>query len=189
MLRQTVIVIGRYRWFPKAVAFRNDYCRNCGNETIAFAERTFDALHVFWIPLLPLGFWTNWFCCTCSRLAHAPTTGVRRPVRILLTIFLLLLSLSGWLILLSQDTDPAEITFLLGYAGVTTVGFLLAFFWAWRYTPDNFRQALANVKPFSELDCPLCGAILLRSIEGQSCQQCGAEYRPLASNRDELIVP
>ncbi len=70
-----IVIWGRYRFFAKHVAFRNDFCLRCGEETIALAERTFDVLHFFWLPFLPVGFWRRWFCSECGyKPSHPPRT-------------------------------------------------------------------------------------------------------------------
>ena len=50
----------------RRAAFRNDDCRTCAAERLSMLVRTFDALHVYWIAVLPLGFWSRWHCTTCA---------------------------------------------------------------------------------------------------------------------------
>jgi hypothetical protein len=63
-----ILVHGFYRFKPKRVAFRNDFCLACAKAVRAFQVRTFDVLHVFWIPLLPV-----W---------HRPKCGIRRVAEV-----------------------------------------------------------------------------------------------------------
>ena len=49
------VIHGAYHFWPKRVAFRNDYCFTCGQACRAVAIRTFDVGHIFWIPILPVG--------------------------------------------------------------------------------------------------------------------------------------
>ena len=58
-----VIIHGVYHWSPKQVEFRNDYCLSCSAQRRAIRVRTFDVAHLFWIPILPLGFWKRWKRC------------------------------------------------------------------------------------------------------------------------------
>jgi len=51
-----LIINGIYRFRPKHVAFPNDYCLSCSQPRRSVQIRTFDTLHIFWIPILPLGF-------------------------------------------------------------------------------------------------------------------------------------
>lgn len=49
------------------MAFRNDYCLARGEERRAVQVRTFDVGHIFWIPILPAGFWKRWVCTVCGK--------------------------------------------------------------------------------------------------------------------------
>lgn len=55
-----IVAYGFYSWFPRRTAFRRDYCRVCKCETTSFLLRTFKVFHLFWIPLVPLGFWGSY---------------------------------------------------------------------------------------------------------------------------------
>jgi hypothetical protein len=56
--------------FPRRVAFRNDYCMACNAPRRAVQIRTLDVIHLYFIPLLPLGLWKRWCCCTCGMNPH-----------------------------------------------------------------------------------------------------------------------
>jgi hypothetical protein len=64
------IIHGIYHWRPRRTAFRNDYCRACKAQTVSVLIRTVDVLHLFWIPVLPLGVWSRWFCMRCKSRPH-----------------------------------------------------------------------------------------------------------------------
>ncbi len=64
------IVTGAYHFWPKRVAFRNDYCLSCQAPRRSIAVRTFDVGHLYWIPILPVGFWRHWKCTACNRDPH-----------------------------------------------------------------------------------------------------------------------
>ena len=65
-----LIVRGSYHFWPKRVAFRNDYCLRCQAPRRSIAIRTFDVRHLFWIPILPVGFWKRWQCEVCGQAPH-----------------------------------------------------------------------------------------------------------------------
>src|ERR1035438_6787107 len=66
-----LIVRGAFHFRPKRVAFRDDYCLSCRAPRRAVAVRTFDVGHIFWIPILPVGFWRHWVCSVCGGDPHA----------------------------------------------------------------------------------------------------------------------
>ena len=67
-----LLVHGRYFWARRILAFRNDYCLTCRAARMAFLHRTFDVFHLFWIPVLPLGFWQRWRCGVCGAEPQTP---------------------------------------------------------------------------------------------------------------------
>ena len=75
-----LLVHGAYHFWPKRVAFRNDYCVTCDGPRRAIAVRTFDVGHVFWIPILPVGFWRHWVCSACKRNPHV-TSKMGRSIK------------------------------------------------------------------------------------------------------------
>src|ERR1700686_3493787 len=46
-----LIIRGSYHFWPKRVAFRNDYCLRCQAPRRSIAIRTFDVGHLFWNPI------------------------------------------------------------------------------------------------------------------------------------------
>lgn len=176
-----LVLTGTYNFLPRIVAFRSDFCRSCQSDTISFGRRTVDAFHVFWIPLVPLGIWTRWFCNSCGERPHNPTT-VRRPVRLFVVFFFFLLSVMLWFLVLfalftSVSQSPEARGFLVA-ALVMTVLLVLSIFWAWEFQSDKFKSRLSEVQPFSGHACPLCSGSLVIS-DKLTCRDCGAENRPL----------
>ncbi len=157
-----------------------DYCRRCPGKTIAIAERTFDVLHVLWIPLLPLWFRTRWYCGICRRRPHDPPE-TRGPVRLLAAAFFLALAALFWIMHFLDLTDPAFSTDPVVYRSLAiamTVLFVLAAVWAGRYRDDGFAAHLEDVAPFEGHVCPMCdGQLEIRHT--LKCRDCGAEHRPL----------
>ncbi len=45
------LIHGVYRFWPKKVAFRNDFCLSCEAPRRSIAVRTFDVGHVYWSRL------------------------------------------------------------------------------------------------------------------------------------------
>src|SRR5690349_21622497 len=66
-----LVIHGTYHFGRRILAFRNDYCLTCAGPRLANLHRTFDVLHVFWLPILPLGSWSRWKCGTCGSNPHA----------------------------------------------------------------------------------------------------------------------
>ena len=148
--------------------------------TISIRERTFDVLHFFWIPLMPIGFHSRWLCGRCRQEPHEPQE-VRGPVRVIAMLFFLVLAALFWYLWLFDIVDPGfseDPTVYLGLAIFATIMLLLTVFWARRYDSDNFAALIAAVEPFDGFNCPLCDGPL-DIHHTLKCRDCGAEHEPL----------
>jgi hypothetical protein len=170
-----LVIHGIYHWRPKRIAFRNDYCRACKAQTVSVLIRTLDVLHLFWIPILPLGAWSRWFCMRCnSRPHHAVVT--RRGFKIAGAGALALMTLGVW-VPLPPDADGMWIIWLLRFGLLVALAFTIRSIFTHR--PEaKLRELLATVPPFEGRSCPLCGGELLGTPD-LVCLTCGAAHRPL----------
>jgi hypothetical protein len=62
-----LIVYGTYRIAPRLVGYRNDWCNHCEKPILAQRWRAFYLGHIFWIPIVPLGFYKTWRCKACTK--------------------------------------------------------------------------------------------------------------------------
>ena len=178
------IVAGIYNWSARLVAFRRDLCASCQCETLALGTRTLDFFHVFWIPVLPLGRWTRWRCAVCGKNPSV-ATAVRRPFRILLWLFFVLIVLA--MLSVAEEISTYDYSSWISRALAGTL-VVLTGWWALRPTgSETYQQRRAAVQPYSDDACPLCGAHLVRSLTDNSCSGCAAEHRPLIKETDALV--
>jgi hypothetical protein len=167
---------GLYHFRPKAVAFRNDYCRTCDRPRLAVRVRTFDVFHLYWVPLLPVGFWRRWYCSTCKGDPHARTR-TRRGFKIAAGVILVLFTLFAWTLL--PEVEP-DWRWVWGTRGVVSGLLLVTVVSLARHRPEaDLAALLAIVAPFAGHQCPLCGGDLLVTHETR-CARCGARSEPLA---------
>jgi hypothetical protein len=166
------IVYGAYHFWPKKVGFRDDYCLGCQAPRRSIAIRTLDVGHIFWIPILPVGFWKRWRCSMCNRDPRANTkTG--RSFKWIGLVCLFFIALVLWTIPVGQDAS--------------------AFYWGFRFVSlasavallihlivsakePSLRQRLAAIPPASDTVCPFCSTPLLAGTGPRwSCPACNAE--------------
>ena len=171
-----LVIHGVYHWQPKRLAFRNDYCRKCEADSLSILVRTFDVLHVFWIPVLPLGAWSRWYCGVCGARPHV-LAKTRRGFKIAGMVVFAFPALAFWF--LEPDAD-------LGAAWLWTLRLILtglALLTAWsafRHQPEpKFKLRLAQVRPYDSRECPFCDG-QLQNLPTWHCPACEVEHRPLA---------
>jgi len=166
-----LVLHGTYFWWRKIVAYRNDYCLTCAAERVAFQHRTFYVHHIFWVPVLPLGWWKRWHCSECGSDPHAnPRT--RRGFKWAGVAVLALISVSGWAV--SVQEQPDDVAFIWGLrlgAPVATIWAL----WSTLKSPEDvkLRERLRAVRPIEDATCPRCNVMLVPGEAAWRCPLCG----------------
>lgn len=62
-----ILIHGTYRLFPTLVAYREGQCNHCERVTHADRFKAWYFLHLYWIPVLPLGRHAFWSCAGCRK--------------------------------------------------------------------------------------------------------------------------
>ena len=163
------IVVGVYRWWPKRLAFRNDYCLWCEGPQRSVRIRTFDVGHVYWIPLLPLGFWKRWYCSVCNHEPHV-NRKTRRGFKWAGLFVLLIFSALFW----AEPVPPDLVVFAWITRIAGPVGIILLLMHLLRTPKEpSLKEKLSSVPPSTDTVCPFCGTqLLVVSLRG-SCPKCG----------------
>jgi hypothetical protein len=90
-----LILHGVYSFRPRIVAYRNDFCLSCTAPRVAYQIRTFDVLHIFFVPLIPLGFLRRWHCAVCTNDPHVHP-GTRKGFKWAGVVVLALVAIVVW---------------------------------------------------------------------------------------------
>jgi hypothetical protein len=166
-----LIVAGAYHFWPKRVAFRNDYCLSCQAPRRSIAVRTFDVGHLYWIPILPVGFWRHWKCNVCNRDPHVnPKT--RRSFLWAGLLCLVAVSVAFW------DPSVADLGAGVWIPRIGAPAAAIALFIYLLRAPraTSLRERLAAIPPAADAVCPFCSTPLLSGTGARwSCPGCGAE--------------
>lgn len=158
-----------YRFRPRRIAFRNDYCLSCAQPRRSVQIRTFDAYHILWIPLLPLGFRKRWFCTACNKEPHVHP-GTRRGFKWAGLVVLLIFGAAAW----GVDLTPDDRVFFWVVRVCAPLGAVLTLVHLLRTPKDaSLQEKLAGIAPASDTVCPFCGAALLVLSSECSCPACG----------------
>ena len=166
-----IVVHGIYRFAQKRLAFRNDFCLRCEGMRLAVKVRSLNVVHLYWVPVLPLGWWKKWFCSVCGRDPHQRVR-TKRFYKVLLVIVLALAALPVWFAPLTPDRPawvwPVRMVMLLAISA--------AIWWATygHRSGPSLREQLSTVLPYRDRCCPFCGGQLFDNPRWH-CPACGLE--------------
>lgn len=163
------ILHGIYHFKPKVVAYRNDFCLRCSVPRRAYQTRSFDAVHLYYIPILPLGFLRHWRCSVCKNPPHvSPYT--RKSFKWAAVFILPLFTAVAWIPGVAERDSVVIMWFMR--VGLP-IAFVAALRWAIRSKPDiNLKQKLKEISPAQEKVCPLCGGVFVVDSQWHCCK-CG----------------
>ena len=175
-----LIVHGVYYFRRTRVSYRNDYCLSCDGPRLAFQYRTFDVAHVFWIPVLPLGFWRRWNCAECGADPHASTRS--RPTLLWLGVLcLVFMTVAFWMAPPRGSMEDVVVAWCFRIGGpIATIAAIRSIL----NRPEgvNLRERLRAVEPNMSALCPFCDVELEPRHPRWRCPSCGIEraaLRPL----------
>lgn len=163
-----LIVHGIYRFCPKRVSFRNDYCLSCKAQRRTVEIRTFNMWHIFWIPLIPLGFHKRSKCVTCGSDPHYNKIA-RRPLMWVGLVALIIFALAFWVNPVEKDMPTLTWVFRIGspILAILTLRDLIQ-----TRNDKSLNDLRATVSPSTDTKCPFCNVQLMMGAEW-SCPQCG----------------
>jgi hypothetical protein len=157
-----------YSFQNKVVAYRNDFCLTCNAPRRAVQTRSFKVIHLFYIPLVPLGFWREWHCQYCDDDPHR-SRGVRNNLKWGAVLGLAMIAGVAWL-----DERPTDIAIWVLRIGASLAAIAMAVYTIRAAPHTQLTSMLQQVPPADEMACALCGGVLMRDEEWK-CSQCGVE--------------
>jgi hypothetical protein len=150
------------------VGFRNDYCLTCAAERRSVRIRTFDAGHIFWVPVLPIGFWKHWYCAACGNDPHAsPRT---RPFfKWTGLLILIMFGILSW----TEPVTPDSVAFSwICRIGAPLGAILLLVNLLTGPKQTSLKARLSAILPAADILCPFCTTPMI-SGDRWSCPSCG----------------
>jgi len=159
------MIHGIYHFGKKRTACRNDYCTVCQAPTFAEGRRSLVMLHLIFVPLIPLGLHTRWFCTRCGNQTEAKRPS-RKGIMVAGIVFGCFLTL-GSTILLIVERNPRN---LLGM-GMGAGLILVLVSGIKRQNYDAYLAAKRSVVPLRGDTCPFCHEAVLPAIEPR-CHAC-----------------
>ena len=145
------VLYGIYHFARKRIGYRNDYCLTCESQKISEQWQSFDALHLFYVPLVPLGIRKRWLCTTCGNNPHQRVKS-SKTILVSGAILCLILSISMWTIPIAPGEDPTGAWVMRIFLPLAFLSLMAPVF---KQTPaPNLSEQLKSVPPLTEDNCP-----------------------------------
>lgn len=163
-----VIFYGIYRFSQRIVGCRNDFCNACKTEVLTERWRAFNVGHLFWIPLLPLGWHERWCCTKCGRDPRARYTTGRGYYIAGIIAFALIATLMWFMPPVGEDAGTIWGMRLLFSAAALAMVYGLQ---KSRGSDLLHQEKRRAVTPLSQDHCPYCNGLLVQRPEAE-CPIC-----------------
>lgn len=157
---------GTYRFGRKLIACRNAYCTGCDAPCFAEGWKSWLVLHVFWIPLIPIGTDTKWFCGKCRKEVDS-----HRPSRPLILIAGML---CGFFFFGMGTFAPVQKGEERVGIYIATFGLVMIMGTFWLLRRQDYRrysQRSLAVVPLTGDRCPYCNEPLFANVKPR-CHSC-----------------
>lgn len=168
---------GLYSWFPKVVAYRPDFCMVCRQATRSVQKRTFDVMHIWWVPAVPFGFIWRWYCTRCHkdpRFTGKTPQGMRRLGTAVLAFLTVALTFD-----LPTKSSAQDFVFLWTVWVALLIGTFVALFVTLKPGDDvNLQRELRALKEETGPMCGLCESPLVFSGGDTRCSVCRVRRLP-----------
>ncbi len=160
-----IVVHGVYRLASKQVGYRSDWCNHCKSRVIAWQWRSFYLGHLYWIPILPLGFYKVWLCPFCGK---NPRERVRTSLAIIVAGLLLFVLMFVALLFAPNEGKEAPTFWVMRFL----FGGLAAVFSAWLIYRLQEQTPQRVVEPLRNDRCIACGGRMTDHPQWH-CVECG----------------
>ena len=168
-----IVLYGIRTWKRKVVAYRNDFCLACEEPRRALRIRSIKALHLFFIPVLPIYLWWHWECSECGRPPHLVPRAeinrkkIKKPLTVIFGVCALVLLISSP----SETGNSPTATWILRI--LFTILFTISLWYTLKpASSTSLAEKLTGIKPDQDNFCPLCKAPLIPGSEWR-CSGCG----------------
>ncbi len=162
-------IFGLRRFGLKKVGYGKDFCNSCENEAIINRFQWFTWCHIFFIPLIPLGYHSKFNCTICGNNPHAMKN---TPLWLRILFIFILLCIGSTTI-----TSGLYRHFSFGWIIKTLITFAItaACYWVFRkLNQATFKEQRSKITPVNQQVCVLCDGEIVQKKQ-PTCSRCKLE--------------
>ncbi len=160
-----ILIHGCYKVAPKIKAYRSDWCNHCEKPVIANKVRRLYLLHLFWIPIFPLGIYKSWLCKECG---ENPRDRLKTSIALLVVAAILFGIMGFFSLLLPYTGEYAEAAWNSRFIFIgITAGFIYWIKCRLREPPVE-----KEIPPLNNKTCLVCDGRMMNR-PNHYCLDCG----------------
>ena len=161
------VIFGSKDFSHKCVGYASDFCESCKRPAMIEKWRSFRWVHLFMVPLVPIGYRKRWSCCMCGQDPNGEKTS-----RIGNVGAALIVGLFAWFMYWGGAEDGLSVSYVifLTFLGAVSVSFLVSAIFH-KSGPTEERQN-ATIPPVDTNNCAYCGGSLVKEprLRCESCE-------------------
>lgn len=160
-----LLIHGVYKFLPRRLAYKGCWCNHCEKITYSEKRTAWYVLHLYWVPLLPLGRYSFWRCEQCDQ---DPSERVRESVTLLV---LGVIAFSIFFLALLFPFIPTRDPEFIWIARVVLLGLItycVYLIWSRR----NAKAEVIPIHAYASNDCRYCGEKLILFEQQRFCEHC-----------------
>jgi hypothetical protein len=163
------LIFGIKRFGHKKVGYGKDFCNSCQNEAVVERYRWFSWIHIFFIPLIPVGYYSHTRCTICT---NDPNAKVRTPIW-QKGIFLIVIAGLNWV--LYQDGLLTNLSYGLVIKLISMLMFIGCGYWIYKGRNEvSKKERRKQLTPVDQKTCIMCeGDIVV--AKKTTCSRCKLE--------------
>ena len=161
-----IIIHGIYKIFRRKIAYKNVLCNHCNEIKHSEQLRALYFMHLYFIPLLPLGSYKYWECGKCKNDPHARTKESKWMLWFGVVVFSIMLFATFF-----AGNIPKE------DANVMLIGQIalgsLVIYCGYKLNRNGKIKNAAIINPiYIDENCHYCKDKLVKVNSGMMCEKC-----------------
>jgi len=162
-------IFGLRKFGIKKVAYGKDFCNSCENEAVVDKFRWFSWIHLFFIPLIPLGYQYNYSCTICTNDPNAVIQTALWQKVIVASVF------AGLNWLLYQSGIAEDLSYQVLLKVFTMLALCASIYWIYAGSKKpSKKERRKHLTPVNQETCEKCEGVIVHAKVSR-CTRCKLE--------------
>jgi hypothetical protein len=161
-----IIIHGIYKILKRKIAYKNVRCNHCNEIEHSEQFRAWYFLHLYFIPLLPLGSYKYWECGKCKNDPHARTQESKWMLWVGIVVFSVMLFAT-----IFAGNIPKEDKSVMHIGQIVLALLVIYCGYKLKIRGNNKNTAILN-PIYTDENCHYCKDKMVKINNGMMCEKC-----------------